>query len=251
MSYYVDEKRYFICFQIKSFRDLEEKDPLRKLKGQHFDSQKRFDFEDYYIILATDEKEHMKRISIIKSEFSSHQNVTIIDPSQFLFLLRLKSPQIGAIVKSFANEGDLLIQKSLDKVAGLIRTQYSLLFLILDVSFRKGFGTDVNIDGILNSEYLKNIYENFSFDELDEDQSDYLGYDPYKGKDFRQMIETDLDRLSEDYFEIDPEKRIIIPDYEYLKPIIGLILEAQIKYEFDSEETVEYLEQLIFDPNAP
>jgi len=86
------------------------------------------------------------------------------------------------------------------------------------------------------------LFHNFNFSTVE---------NKYKGKDFRQMIETDLDRLSEDYFEIDPEKRIIIPDYEYLKPIIGLILEAQIKYEFDSEETVEYLEQLIFDPNAP
>ena len=38
----------------------------------------------------------------------------------------------------------------------------------------------------------------------------------------------------------------IYPDYDYFKPIVCLVLEAQIKYEFNTQETIEYLEELLF-----
>lgn len=246
LRYYVDKKVHFICFQMKSYEDLKDRDYLRKLKAQYVDSRKRFDFEDYYIILATDKREARDKIRLIKAELSTIQEVTIIDPFQFLFFWRLKSAQVGAIIKSFVDEGDLLIQRALERVAGLFKTHYCLIFFILDLSIRKGFLSAIDIDAILFSKYLREVYETFPIEEIKDGEYMYsLDRSHYDSKDFEKMVKRDLDFLNEKYFNTDFENNRIIVDYDYLKPIICLILEAQIKYEFNTQETVEYLEQLV------
>lgn len=248
LRYYVNEKAHFICFQIKSYTDLKDSDYLRKLKAQYVDSQKRFEFEDYYIILATDEaeREERRKIRSIEADLNSIDNLTIIEPSKFLFFWQLKSAQIGAIIKSYIDQGDLLIQSALMTVTGLFKPQYCLIFSILDLSIKKGFST-VEYDDIFSSQHLRNIYEAFPVEdaEHEDEDEDLVRSDHYGGKDVDQMIIADLEFLSEKYFEIDENKNIVV-DLNYLKPIVCLILEAQIKYDFDTQETIEYLEQLLF-----
>jgi hypothetical protein len=249
LRYYLNEKSHFICFQIKSLNDLKDKYYLQKIKAQYVDSQNKFDFEDYYIILATDEKKAINKIRMIKGSFSSIDNVTIIDPSQFLFFWKLKDSQIGAIVKSFVSSGDLLLQNALNTVKGLLRPKYILVFFILDFSVRKGFSNAIDIDDVTGSTYLYDVYKSFVIENEEEDEyedSYPFDSDSYDSDNPEKMIERDLNNMSELYFNIDFEKRIIIPDYDYLKAIVALILEAQLKYEFDAEDTIEYLEQLIF-----
>jgi len=248
LRYYVSESRHFICFQIKSYTDLRDSDYLRKIKAQYIDSQKTFDFVDYYLILATNEIEERKKLRLIKADLNPIPNLTIIDPSQFLFFWQLKIAQIGAIVKRFADEEDLLIQKTLELVAGLFKTQYYLIFFILDLSIRKGFSERIDLDDILYSDYLKEVYANFSSEEI-EDEGEYmygLHSNYYDSDNFKEMVEKDFNFLSDKYFDLDLENKKINPDYDYLRPILCLILEAQIKYEYNTTETVEYLEQLIF-----
>lgn len=69
---------------------------------------------------------------------------------------------------------------------------------------------------------------------------------PPASNDPQEMIESDLHSMSELYFNIDFEKKTVFPDYDYLRAIVALILEAQLKYEFDTQGTIDYLEQLIF-----
>jgi hypothetical protein len=245
LRYYVDDKSRFICFQIKSYGDLKEADYLKKIKAQYVDSQNRYNFEDYYVILATDEHSERRKIAGIKADLVPTPKLTIIDPSQYLFFLRLKPAQVGAIVKAYVEDGDIVVNRAWEKVGGLPKTEYCLIFLILDLSVRKWFSAALEKIDILSSNYLKDVYESFSADDADQEEYDELV--SYKSSEFAQMVEEDLEFLSgRGYFEYDPETGKIVPDYDYLKSVLSLILEAQIKYEFHTEETIEYLEELLF-----
>ena len=221
---------------------------MRSLKAQYVDSHNKFNFEDYYIILATDQKKDIDKIRMIKSGFSSIENVTIIDPSQFLFFWNLKDSQVGAIIKSFVSSGDLLIQKARNTIKGLLSPKYILLFFILDIALRKGFPATIDVDDISGSLYLNNIYVS----DLIENKVNDETINPYDSDSLNLnnpefLIKKDISNISEQYFDIvGYDKMKIAPNYDYLKAIITLILEAQIKYEYCTEETIEYLEQLFF-----
>jgi hypothetical protein len=244
LRYYVGDKSRFICFQVNSYGDLKEADYLKKIKAQYVDSQNRYNFEDYYVILATDEYTERRKIAGIKADLISTAKLTIIDPSQFLFFLRLKPAQVGAIVKAYVEDGDLVVNKARGKIAGLPKTQNCLIFLILDLSVRKCFSAALEKADILSCKYLRDVYESFSAEDVDEDE--YDEFVSYESDEFAEMVEEDLEILSgRGYFEFDPETGKIIPDQDYLKPIVCLTLEGQLRYEFNTQETVEYLEELL------
>jgi hypothetical protein len=245
LRYYVDDKSRFICFELKSYGDLKKADYLKKIKAQYVDSQNRYNFEDYYVILATDEHSEKRKIAGIKADLIPTPKLTIIDPSQYLFFLRLKPAQVGAIVKAYVEDGDLIVNEGSKIIAGLPKTQYCLIFLILDLSVRKSFLAALEKTDILSYKYLKDVYESLSAEGLD--QGEYDESVSYQSNEFVQMVEEDLESLSgRGYFEFDPESGKIIPDYDFLKPIVCLILEGQLKYEFNTQETIEYLEELLF-----
>jgi len=243
LRYYVGDTSRFICFQVKSHGDLKEADYLKKIKAQYVDSQNRYNFEDYYVILATDEYTERRKIAGIKADLIPTPKLTIIDPSQFLFFLRLKPAQVGAIVKAHVEDGDLVVNEARGKIAGLPKTQNCLIFLILDLSVRKCI-TALEKADILSCNYLRDVYESFSAEVVDEDKYDEFA--SYESDEFAEMVEEDLEFLSgRGYFEFNPETGKIIPDQVYLKPIVCLTLEGQLRYEFNTQETVEYLEELL------
>jgi hypothetical protein len=223
---------------------LKEADYLKKIKAQYVDSQNRYNFEDYYVILATDEYTERRKIAGIKADLIPTAKLTIIDPSHFLFFLRLKPAQVGAIVKAHVEDGDLVVNKARGKIAGLPKPQNCLIFLILDLSVRKCFSAALEKADILSCKYLRDVYESFSAEDVDKEEYDKFA--SYESDEFAEMVEGDLNFLSaRGYFEFDPETGKIIPDQDYLKPIVCLTLEAQLRYEFNTQETVEYLEELL------
>jgi hypothetical protein len=68
----------------------------------------------------------------------------------------------------------------------------------------------------------------------------------YKSNEFVEMVQRGFRILirARRLILIEPGK--IILDYDFVKPIVCLILEGQLKYEFNTQETVEYLEELLF-----
>lgn len=245
LRYYVNDKSCFICFQIKSYGDLKQTDYLKKIKAQYVDSRNRYDFEDYYVILATDEHAERRKIAGIKADLIKTPELTIIDPSQYLFFLRLKPAHVGARVKAYVEDGDLVINEAWIKVAGLPKTQYCLIFLIVDLSIRKYFSLVIEKTDIVSSSYLRDVYESFSPEDVNKEEEDEFVF--YKSDDFVEMVEEDLEFLSgRGYFDFDSQAEKIIPDYNFLKPIVCLILEGQLRYEFNTEETLEYVEELLF-----
>lgn len=234
LSYYESDKRKFICFQIKSHGDLKEKNYLKNIKAQYADSKSKFDFVDYYLIIATDEKAEKDKIRSIKAELSKYDKLTIVDPSQFLFLLSLKSSQVGSIIKSFLFQGDILIKKSLDIIKGLIRPQRILIFCLLDLCIRNGF-KPVKFGDIFDSEQLREAYESYS------EENDISTF----SVSLEESVTSYLEALNNAFFEADFDNQIICPDFIFMQPLVALILEGIIRYEFNNEEIIEYLEGLL------
>lgn len=248
LRYYLDDESRFICFQIKSYGDLKEADYLKKIKAQYVDSRNRYDFQDYYVILATDEHAERRKIAGIKADLIKTPRLTIIDPSQYLFFSLLKPAHVGARVKAFVEDGDLVVNEALKKVVGLPKTQYCLIFLILDLSIRKCFSVVLEKTDILSCSYLRDVYESFSDDDVDkEEEEEEEEFVSYKSNEFVEMVDEDLEFLSgRGYFDFDSEPGKIILDYDFLKAIVCLILEGQLRYEFNTQETIEYVEELLF-----
>jgi hypothetical protein len=250
LRYYVDGEPQFICFQIKSHDDLKQKDYMKVIKAQYLDSDTKYKMVDYYLLLATDETSEKDKIRTIKSELAKVGKCTVIDPSYFLFFLSIDNSQMGAVIKSYLHEGDILISHSMSILKGLFRSQYMLIFTMIDSVARKGF-EPIKIDDIvynnsLKEEYDKQIKDNRRKRKKAEDDIYDYDYALYESKDYEAMIYQDLDVLSEIYFSVDYENKLIHPDMKYLKSILALVLEAQFRYNYESEEMVKYMEGIIY-----
>ena len=123
-----DQGNNFICFQIKSEDDFRDRNLLKNLKSQWFDTETRYqNLLDYYIVLCCDAEKNKKKIRIVEAEFSTKTKVSIIDPEYALSFLRLGEVQIAATLKSKLGSDDFVYQRCLEIIAPLSATERGAL----------------------------------------------------------------------------------------------------------------------------
>ena len=242
----------FVSFQIKSHHDLMERNWLRTLKSQYVESMNTYSPVDYYILVATDEGRNRDKIRMIKAEFSAISEVTVVDPSQFLVFLNFTSAEIGGLLKSYIGEGDILVNEAVGVIEGLADPQLYLITYVVDQYIRCDF-QKVEIQSLLESVEIRDEYQKYSarfasfykqFDEREDEWPDEFSAQ-YSGS-FTENLYQDLDWLSEGYLAIDDLIKTVQINVKELKPLIALVLEAHLRYEYDTFETIEYVRTLMY-----
>lgn len=278
LIYYMGNRAYHICFQIKSEKDFENKYLLRDIKAQYADSKNMFNLTQYYLILACDQKKNLDKIRLIKEDMAFNPDVVIVDPSQFLIFWKLVDSQIASYIKLFIGDNDLIVYQAAKSVADLIITQSYLLYYIV-VKYVNSEFSPVHIQDILDSDILKEVHAEFKLEQEemhkditdsdseedhlvydedldesdgefpldDEDDDDYCDdFSAYTSMECEGRILEDLVTLSEDdYIDFDHDKKEVTPILSNLKALLALVLEGQIRYEFDNNEVISYVHELI------
>lgn len=260
-----DEVNY-ICFQIKSEDDLKDKDYLKNLKAQFFDTKQNYkNILDYYILLSCDAIGNKDKIRTIAGDFSKEKNVHVIIPEYALTFYRLGLIQIDALIKAKLGSDDEVYRKALGLVNDIIPTEKAILFYLIWAKIFEN-SNEVSFNYIYNSCFISAIYsevpdydkewffteeENYedgfdTVEELKEDECDYKYKDEdfkIRGLSFEARLAEDLDRLEDTFFsqKNSGAYELLLPT---VYPLITLLLDGHIRYEYEGAELLRYMMSL-------
>ena len=134
-----DEPEKYIAIQIKSYKEIADKDSdlSKQLKAGLFDATQRYDdaMQRYYILLCGDSKKHFKRISALTNEFSRTKNVRVIEPREIHAFIALSPATIGAIVDRHLSKDDYVRKEARGDVSGLDEAELYFILACLCWSF--------------------------------------------------------------------------------------------------------------------
>lgn len=267
------ESDKYIAFQIKSFDDLNSKTYLRELKAQRFEAQTEYgkSLDHYYILVCTDKLVHENKIRQIKKSFGSLTDVTVIDPSYAWTFIRLNPLRINAIVDSILREDDFVLGKVRRIIEGLTPTEMSILFSIV-YELTVNPSNTISREAVQQRIFVKEIYDRvpdyprgyFFFSEDISDYEDDEG--EVEQEDIRDIERTygvnwingkfkppedqkrdALIRFAEDFDFLEGNSLSLLGsggievNPEYAFPIKAILLDAMVRYGYDSDELLEYI----------
>jgi hypothetical protein len=248
----VDDQNEFVCFQIKGEWDLAEKDFLKTLKSQYFDSRKEYEqgFKDYYIVvcysIVTDDKGRLvvdkKRQETVKAiirEFAHETRVRVIEPEYAAWFLSLSAIQIDALIKSRFGDEDIVYKEAIDLVSELGVTEKVILVFILWLQLYRN-KLSVTTHEITQSPFMQRIHQMLA------DEAHFPIYD------FDDQIAHDLEILENQFIERDSTGGFSLPIHS-VQPLAILMMDGNIRYEHADEELLEYMLRVVgaFDlPNS-
>jgi hypothetical protein len=246
----------FICIQVKSQDDLNNKDYLKDLKSQYFDSQRTYvKMIDYYILLCcdtTDEK-FKNKVRNIAQTFSDNKDVHVVEPEFSFSFFLLSTIQIDAIVKNVLGNEDIVIKETKKLFAEHTPTEIALLIYFC---FEKLLSEELSINDVedlLNIQFLGEIIKNtenhardwFFFDD-NELESDELEY--FRKKQMNLDL-TDLERINNDLSYLDNyifknDDGFYAIDQDQLYPLMAVILDGRVRYGYEGNELLNYTFEL-------
>ncbi len=267
------EEYEYISFQIKSQDDLKEKNYLKTLKAQLFDSRNRYQKQltDYYIVLCCSllkkdpktgqlvfDKAAKGRIRSISGDFNLEPNVHVIEPEYALAFLRLSNLQIDAVVKNKLGEGDIVLREACDLVRDLTPTETALVAFMIWMKLYKSADW-VNINDIKESTFLQSIYSSitdrnreafFIFEEDLEDVDDrdyYALLQQPTGLNYDERIIQDLDYLEGERLELDDDTGKYSIELQTVQPLATIMMDGSIRYDYSGDELLLYVTNVVLD----
>ncbi len=245
-----------LCFQVKSFTDLSQKEYMQDLKAQHDDSfRKVLGLRYYFLMLCTDAEAHKDRIRNITGEFRSADRTEIIEPAFAYTFLHLPRTRIEAVVKRTMEADDFVFRRALEslelsspsaraltvylavKSVFTGATCFSLAQLLSEPSLRGIYGELRNTQAELLSDFRASVAEveanNENFDYEDEAGPVQLG-------DFEDQIAADLELLDSD-IELDRSSDRVLLQADQIRALTAVIADALARYEYNEEQLTSYM----------
>jgi len=233
----------FVCFQVKAEDDLAEKDYLKTLKAQFFDTQNTYGsrLQHYYIvvcysIVAEDEKGEFRidkgrgeKVKNIIRDFAGEDKVRVIEPGFAAWFLGLSRVQIDVIVRTRFGNDDIVFKEARNLVADLEITEKILLVFILWLNLYHNKQT-VTADDITQSEFIRRMHLLIVEDVEDLYQFDY-------------QIAHDLEILSNQFLESDGDGFSL--SVQAVEPLAILMLDGSVRYDYHNDGLLEYMVRIL------
>jgi hypothetical protein len=231
-----DDEDKFISLQVKSEDDLRDKNYLKSLKSQLFDTDPASSrLLDYYIVLCcnTNDRSNKAKVRSIGATFAKTPKVTIIEPEFALTFLRLTSIQVDALIKSRLGSEDIVFREALNDVKELTLTERALLFYLIWSKIYNDTAT-ITVDKLNESEFLADVYSR-----------EYAAKSKrrYRFSDNVPDIISDLNHLEDTFISSDDQASYSISLTE-VESLAVLMMDGRIRYEYGAEELLYYMMDL-------
>lgn len=252
-----DDSTKYICFQIKSNYDLKDKEYLSKIKAQALDSQNSYNNNllDYYILVCCDvtsdniKNSNMNKLRQIEAALNKVNNVHIIEPSYVLGFLNMSSLHIDVAIKNkLEDDEDIIIKLAMDIVIDLTPTERALIYFLISQRLYCE-DTITQLEDVFYNNFVEKVYNTSSDYErswffLDEESVYRKDLYEKRNKDIKDRIFDDLDYLSNSFIQNTEFNKIII-DLTTVLPIATLMLDGSIRYEYNQDQTLDYIMNLL------
>jgi hypothetical protein len=230
-----------IGFQIKAVSDLLEKDYMRTLKAQHFESRQIQGLEFYYIVLCVDERGNRQRLRMIETEFKNAEKTRIIEPSYADMFLSLNQQRIDGYIKRTLAGGDVVLKKALDVVRYPSRiTAAVVVYLAIQQYLASAAPIKIRelLDSVPLQELHKRLLQEPQLRNNDESESvaEFLG-------NFEDNILESVESLRDDIVTLEGD--VVSVDFQRVAPLLALGTEALVRFEYEPSEIAEYLFDLL------
>jgi hypothetical protein len=252
-----------ICFQVKSFDDLEKKTYLQELKAQRDDSTRMVrGMLHYFVVLCTDGNTHKDKIRNIVSAFRGAERTEVIEPAYAYTFINFPKPRIDALVKRFMDAEDYVLRQaleSLDEPSPSARALALFMTVRSALSGQTRFSLhQLSQEGVLRSIYrqlrdrqeelLANSQADVQSQLGDEQQTQDDEWEdeeePIRVQDFEDQVAVDLDLL-ENIAETSSSSGEIVLQREHLLALVAVVLDASVRYEYDEEQLINYMFNLM------
>jgi hypothetical protein len=254
----------YIGVQIKSHREISDKDLVRGLRDQLSRSEDHYDpLQRWYVFLGADisetsDRKTLQRVRAISAAFSKKPRVTIVDPVYALTFLTLSRAQMNSLTTRTLRVGDPLL---VDAIADLTRHPVEAAVLLWLVAGNvTGPGFSVSLEALLASDWLRSIAERtprqseryFIDWDGEDDRPDIeelppkLLHDVLVSAEEESVAQIDwperlafhLDRLEDDLEEESDHYQAPVS----LHPALyALAAEGRVKHELEGVDLVDYL----------
>jgi hypothetical protein len=231
-----DEEDIFISLQIKSEDDLKDKNYLKSLKSQLFDTNPASTrLLDYYIVLCcnTNDKSNKAKVRSIGATFGKTPKVTVIEPEFAFTFLSLTSIQVDALIKSRLGSEDIVFRDALNDVKELTLTERALLFYLVWSRIYHDTAI-ITVDQLNESEFLAGVYRR----EYDATPERRYGF-----SDDGPDIISDLNHLEDNFISSDDQASYSIGLTD-VESIAVLMMDGHIRYGYVAEELLHYMMDL-------
>jgi hypothetical protein len=243
LTEWVEGVKEFVCFQVKGEDDLAQKDYLKTLKAQFFDTQNTYGskLKHYYIVvcysLVSEDENGELRIDKARSEkvkniirdFAAEDRVRVIEPGFAAWFLGLSKVQIDVIIRTRFGNDDIVFKEARHLVAGLEITEKLLLIFILWLNFYHNKPT-VTVDDITRSQFIRRMHL-------------LIAEDIKHLYDFDRQIAYDLEILSNQFLESDGEGFSL--SVQAVEPLAILMLDGSVRYDHHDDGLLEYMLRIL------
>lgn len=111
-----DEPERFVGLQVKSYRELEDRENglSQKLKAGWVDAENHYGEKlwRYYVLLFGDAVMHAKRVAAITCEFAPSKRIRVIGPRNLTAFLKLSAASVSALVDRHLSAEDFVRKKA-------------------------------------------------------------------------------------------------------------------------------------------
>jgi len=253
LTEWVNDRKQFVCFQIKGEWDLAQKGYLETLKAQHFNTRNRYGdkLKAYYIIVCcsivtneaakrrfvTDkkrlipDKKKIEQVKAIVRAFAPEDKVRVIEPEYAIRFLTLTSLEIDSSIRIRYGEDDIVFKEARALVRGLAPTETVLLVFVLWLRLYKNKQL-VSMEEITRSAYIQRMHE-FIFEQLE--------YDLYN---FEDQIAHDIEILEDAFIDVDTSGDFSL-SLQAVQALAILMMDGNVRYGYEEEELLEYTIEIL------
>lgn len=243
----------YIAMQIKSYTDIEKDDYLDKLRLQYADTCSNFGEKllHYYILLCTDDEEHQNKIRQINNKFSKITDVTVIDSKYMITFIQHSQFRIMAYVEYLAKIDDVVYKNAIKVTDDLTPTEISII-LSMVYNFIEYGKRKYSSKYIFDDQFIKELFlkipdrerEYYFVDDSYESGSKQF-YKKNLNRKLEDRINIDLEYLEDNYFWINNSTGEYEIDVKYFKPLISIMLDSQIRYEYEKADLLKFVFNLL------
>jgi hypothetical protein len=266
LRYEAQEETKYIVVQVKSYHDLCETNYLQTLKSQTFEVQSEYgtQLEHLYFLLCTDVARHRGQIRNIKKDMSRTTDSTVVDPTYAWTFLKLSAAQIDGVVESILKEDDAVYRAARRLVTDLSPLETVILACLVWLTRQETTNIELNSlrsmsiveDALMaipesldaDYDYYWENEEEEEEDEEDEEDGDSEDYDEWPGnneidhpKNGEVRMADALDHLEGMAISLDRLGGSIEVNLNYCEPIEALMLDAKVRWGYESNDLVRFL----------
>ena len=224
------EEPELICFQAKSFEDLEQKSYMQVLKAQRDDSfRKVHGMRHYFLLLCSDAQEHKERVRSIMAEFRSAERTEVIEPAFAFTFLHHPRTCVEALVKRAMESEDIAIRLALDSLE-LPSPSARALVVFLAIRFVLTGESGFTMDELVSHSVLRDIYAELQNRQEELIQEATEDDEPVLLADFETQLAEDLALMETDVVEMQPGTQTFRLRTTNVRPLYAVVADALVRY---------------------